>query len=82
MLGYKYPTKVYPKIFIRIRMRINRWLNALFHKNYPVLSLREINILSNHGQYFNNAYAEIGWKQNTPIFEGVKKAVDWYKENN
>lgn len=82
MLGYKYPTKVYPKIIIRIRMRINKWLNALFHKNYPVLSLREINILSNHAQYFNNAEAEIGWRQNTPIYEGVKKAVDWYRENN
>lgn len=82
LLEYKYPTKIYPKIFIRIRMRINKWLNALFHKNYPVLSLREINILSNHGQYFNNAYAEIGWKQNTSIYKGVKEAVNWYKENN
>lgn len=82
MMGYDYPMKVYPKIFIRIKMWINKWLNTLFHKNYPVLSLREINILANRGQYFNNADAEIGWKQTTPIYEGVKKAVDWYKDNN
>lgn len=80
-LGYRYPEKVYSKMAIRARMRINRILNALFKTSKPILSLREINILSNHAVYFNNADRDIQWKQKMDVRKGINLAVDIYVAN-
>jgi len=75
LTGYSVPTKKYPKWFARIYMKIN----TLF-LGKTTLSLREINILSNHAKYFNNAQ-EIGWKQKTTIADGLIKAINWYNQS-
>ncbi len=77
-LGYKFPQKIFSKTAIRLRMRINKIINFVSKLDKPVLSLREINILSNHAIYFNNAMEDINWRQRTSIEKGVNKAIDIY----
>lgn len=81
-LGYKSPQKVFSKTVVRLRMKINRILNSVSKLNKPVLALREINILSNHAIYFNNAEEDIKWKQKMSVEKGINKAIDIYLQAN
>lgn len=69
------PKKSYPKFVIRMIMKIKSLLGQ------PTLSLRELNILSNHAIHFNNAQ-DIGWKQSTNIVDGIQSALDWYYQTD
>ncbi|HAT4356447.1 NAD(P)-dependent oxidoreductase [Clostridium perfringens] len=82
ILNYQTPKKIYSKFLIRIIMKIYKCRNKLFKSNKNILSLREINILSNSAIYFNNAKEDINWEQKTSIDEGLNKAVEFYIKYN
>ena len=77
-LNYPVPQKVYPKCVIRIYLKFNALLSTWFGAKKIKMSLRSLNILSNHAKHFNNAFDDIGWKQRYTLDEIVMTALDDY----
>lgn len=80
-LNYPVPRRTYPKYAIRIYLKFNALMSNLFGVNKIKMSLRSLNILSNHAKHFNNAFEDIGWKQKYTLDEIVKAALDDYMQS-
>ena len=77
-LNYPVPQRIYPKYAIRVFLKFNALMSKLFGANKIKMSLRSLNILSNHAKHFNNAFEDIGWKQKYTLDEIVLTALDDY----
>ena len=68
---------VYSKIVARIIMSYRKIKGS----KENVLKLRGINLLSNHGKYFNNTSDTIGWIHKYNVCETVDYALENYLTN-
>lgn len=76
-LQYKIPEKRHSKIVARIIMSYRKIKGS----KENVLKLRGINLLSNHGKYFNNTSDTIGWTHKYNVCETVDYALENYLTN-
>lgn len=70
--------RTYPKFIIKICLKLNIIFSKLFHVQRIKMNLRSLNILSNHAKHFNNAYEDVGWKQEYTVDEIVNTALEDY----
>lgn len=77
-LNFSIPKVTYSKSIIRIYLKINDIFSKVFKVRRINMSLRSLNILSNHAKYFNNAYEDIGWRQRYTVAEIVNLALEDY----
>lgn len=80
-LNYTVPRRSYPKFAMRIYLKFNALMSKLFGADKIKMSLRSLNILSNHAKHFNNAFEDIGWRQKYTLDEIVMAALDDYMQN-
>ena len=66
---------------MRIYLKFNALMSKLFGADKIKMSLRSLNILSNHAKHFNNAFEDIGWRQKYTLDEIVMAALDDYMQN-
>lgn len=77
--GYKYPTKIYPKMPLILIAQLQALKYKIFKVKKPKLTIRVINALSGRAKYFNNAIKDLGWHHKTNYLDGIRKTLEYYE---